>query len=287
MNKYKGIMYAILSSVAFGLMPIFAKYAYINGSNPTSVLIFRFLFAAIILFIYLKIKKINIKIGKNKFLLLFLIGLLGYSITTQTLFTSYSYLGVGLATALHFIYPVIVCLFGFIVLKEKMSKTKLLSLLLSGIGVYTLVAFENKTLSTIGLSLAIFSGVTYGLTVAALGLKSLKELDNRIVTMYLSFGGFVGMLLYGMVTNNIIWGMNINVFTSYIGLAVVSTICSIILLLKAIEIIGTGSSSILGTFEPIVSIILGIILFNETLSIGLLLGTILIIISTIMLVKDK
>lgn len=287
MNNYKGIIYAILSSIAFGLMPIFAKYAYMNGSNPTSVLIFRFLFAGIILFIHLKMKKIDIKISKSNFILLFLIGLLGYTVTTQTLFTEYDYLGAGLATALHFIYPVVVCLFGFFVLREKMSRTKLLSLLLSGIGVYALVAFENKTLSTVGIFLALFSGVTYGLNVIALGLKSLKDLDNRVTTMYVSFGGFVGMLLYGIFEKNIVWDMNIQVFTSYAGIAVVSTIFSIILMLKAIETIGTGSTSILGTFEPIVSIILGILLFSETLSMALILGTVLIIISAIMLVKDK
>ena len=31
MKNYKGILYAILASVAFGVMPIFAKFAYING----------------------------------------------------------------------------------------------------------------------------------------------------------------------------------------------------------------------------------------------------------------
>ena len=60
MKNYKGIIYAILASVAFGLMPIFAKNAYIHGSNSATVLIYRFSIAAVLLFIYLNFKNINL-----------------------------------------------------------------------------------------------------------------------------------------------------------------------------------------------------------------------------------
>ena len=105
--------------------------------------------------------------------------------------------------------------------------------------------------------------------------------------MYISFGAAIGMILYGGVTNQIIFNMNINVALSYVLIAVVSTILSIILLLKGIEIIGASSASILGTFEPIVSIIMGIILFSEKLTFSLMLGTFFIVLSTIILAKDK
>ena len=95
------------------------------------------------------------------------------------------------------------------------------------------------------------------------------------------------MILYGGVTNQIVLDMNISVALSYVLIAVVSTILSIILLLKGIEIIGASSASILGTFEPIVSIIMGIILFSEKLTFSLMLGTFFIVLSTIILAKDK
>ena len=67
MDNYKGILYAILSSLAYAIMPIFAKVAYDSGSNSTSALIFRFLIAGVVLLIYLKIKKINLKISFKQF----------------------------------------------------------------------------------------------------------------------------------------------------------------------------------------------------------------------------
>ncbi|GAB6167778.1 EamA family transporter [Clostridium carnis] len=287
MKNYKGIIYAIISSAAFGLMPIFAKVAYENESNPTTVLIFRFFIATTLLFLYLKYKKVEMKVSKEQVKILLLIGFFGYTITTETLFMSYDYLGAGLATTLHFIYPAIVCIIGFVVFKEKMSKSKVISLLLAIIGVYALIAFENQVLNIIGVILAIFSGITYGLVIISFGLKSIKGLDNRVTTMYVTLGAGVGMLLYGLFTNDILLNINLENSLSYIGIAVISTILSMILLLKSIEIIGTSSSSILGTFEPIVSIILGVILFGEELTLALAIGTLCILSSTIILAKGK
>lgn len=287
MNNYKGILYAILSSVAFGLLPIFAKFAYANGSNPTTVLIARFLLAAIILFTYLKCTKVNLKVSKKQLAILLSIGAIGYTLTTQTLFVSYDYLGAGLATTLHFIYPVVVCLIGYFFFKEKMSKSKLLALLFAALGIYALVAMESKTLNAFGVALALFSGISYGANIIALGLKSIKEINHNVVTMYVCLGAALGMILYGAFTDTITLTFNLNIGIAYIGIAVISTIASMILLLKAIEIIGTVSTSILGTFEPIVSVILGIILFGESLTLSLIIGTLLILASTIILAREK
>ena len=284
---YKGIFFAILSSIAFGIMPVFAKIAYNNGSNSTSALLFRFLIAGLVLLLYLLIGKISIKVSKKQFLILILTGMFGYTITTITLFLSYNYLDVGMATTLHYIYPALVCIFSFLLYKEKITKSKLISLVLSITGVYSLIAFENRTLSFIGIILALISGVGYAINVILLGLKSIKDLDNRIVTMYICVGASIGIIIYGLFTNSIVLDFNKEIVISYLGLSVISTIGSMLFLLKAIHLIGSTSASILGTFESVISIIFGIIFLNEKLTFALILGTTLIIISTIILAKEK
>lgn len=287
MNTYKGLLYAFLSSAAFGFLPIFASIAYKNGSNPTTVLIFRFLLSSIFLFIYLLYKKINIKIEKKPMILLLSIGFIAYTLTTETLFMSYNYLGAGLSTTLHFIYPTIVCVVGFTCFKEKVSKRKILSLLLSGIGVYSLVAFETKTLSMFGIFLALFSGVAYAINVIVLGFDSIKAIDNKISTLYMCIGATLGMFIYGLATKSVILNFNAKTIGSYMGISSISTITSILLLLKAIDLIGTSSASILGTFEPIVSIIFGVILLDEKLSIYFVISAALILSATVVLARDN
>lgn len=287
MNNYKGIAYAFLSSAAFGIMPILARIAYANGSNPSTVLVFRFFISTLILFLYLKYTHININLSKRQIALLLFIGITGYTITTQTLFASYTYLGAGLATTLHFIYPVVVCITGFIFFKNKMNSKKIISLLLAILGVYSLVAFKNNSVNILGLSLALFSGVSYGLTMIALNLNSIKNLDSKVITMYVCAGSTIGMILYGLFDDSIILNFNLTAISCYLGISIISTITSMLLLLKAIKIIGVSSSSILGTFEPIVSILLGALFLGEKLSLALLIGSALILISTTILAKDK
>lgn len=287
MKSYKGIVYAILASVAFGLMPIFAKFAYLHGSNSNTVLFFRFTIAAVILLVYLIVKKVSLKVNKKQFIILSFIGLIGYTLTTQTLFMSYDYLNVGLATTLHFVYPAFVCILEYIFFKKNMSKNKVLSLIFAGVGVYSLIAFENNTLSTMGLFLAVFSGLSYGVNIVLLALKELEELDNRVITMYVTFGASIGMFIYGEVTGSLITKINLELVMAYIFIAVVSTIIAMILLLKGIELIGPSSASILGTFEPIVSIIMGAFIFGEAITFALFLGGALILTSTIILARDK
>ena len=287
MDSYKGFLYAILSSLSYAIMPIFAKVAYDNGSNSTSALIFRFLIAGVILLIYLKIKKINLKINLKQFFILFIIGAFGYTITTETLFLSYNYLDVGLATTLHYIYPAIVCLLSFVFFKEKVGYKKIISLIFSILGVYSLIAFEDKSLNTLGIILALFSGLCYGLNVVTLSLKELKIIDHTVLTMYVCFGATLGLIIYGAFTDSIILKLNLKITYSYLGLSIISTIFSMVLLLKAIELIGSTSASILGTFEAIMSIFLGVIFLGEKLSLALILGSTLIVISTIILAKDK
>ena len=123
--------------------------------------------------------------------------------TTQTLFSSYNYLGVGTATTLHFIYPAFVCILEYIFLKQKMSKKKLFSLIFAGLGVYALIAFENNVLSTLGVFLAVFSGLSYAINLICMSMKDVKNIDNRAVTMYVTFGAATGMLVYSLIKGSL------------------------------------------------------------------------------------
>ncbi|NME81597.1 DMT family transporter [Clostridium sp. SM-530-WT-3G] len=287
MSKYKGIIFAILSSISYAIMPVFAKIAYNNGSTPTTTLFFRFLITAIVLFLYTVVRKENIKVSKKQFLILFFTGFIGYTLTTELLFLSYDYLSIGLATTLHYIYPAVVCILSYFILKEKITLYKIISLCLSLLGVYSLIAFENTTLNTFGIIIALLSGICYATNVIGLSLKSIKNLSSIVITMFISLGASAGLLLYGFITKDLVFTFNSQIIFSYVGLSIISTIFSILFLIYAIELIGSTSASILGTFEAVLSIIFGIIFLNESVSIPLICGCALIVTSTIVLTKDK
>lgn len=286
MRKLPGIIFAILSSTAFGFMPIFAKIAYNNGSNATTLLAFRFLLAAIMLSIYFYIKKIFLNINKKQLYIILLVGLLGYTSTGIVLFLSYNYISVGLATTMHFVYPAVVIVLNYIIYKETLTKNKILALLISLIGVYVLIGINSNEINLKGAFLALLSGFTFAGCVMGINHPELKKLDNSVQVFYFSVCASAVFFIFSIFTGQLVLQLNIYILFSYIGISLISTIISIVLFIKAVKIIGASSASILGTFEPIVSIIMGIILFNEQLSFTIIVGTLLILAAVFIIAKN-
>jgi drug/metabolite transporter (DMT)-like permease len=282
-----GIIYALLSSAAFGFMPIFAKIMYINGSNTLTVLTLRFLLAAFMLLIYFLIKKVDFKVNKTQLLILCMIGGFGYTSTGLTLFYSYSYISVGVATTMHFIYPAIVIILNYLIYKEVFNKYKIIALLLSIAGVYVLIGVKAEGLHIGGSLLALLSGFTYASCVMGMNHKEIKKLSTLVTVFYFSICAGTSLLIFTLLSKNLYFPLNTYTISSVIGISLISTIVSIGLFVKALKIIGPSRTSILGTFEPIVSIIMGIILFRERITIALIIGTILILASVVILAKEK
>ncbi|MFL0246213.1 DMT family transporter [Candidatus Clostridium stratigraminis] len=287
MKKIYGIIYALLSSAAFGFMPIFAKIIYNNGSNTLTVISLRFLLAALMLYIFFIFAKVDFRVNKTQFIILALIGLIGYTSTGLTLFYSYNYITVGLATTMHFVYPAIVIILNYFIYKESFTKNKVIALLVSITGVYILIGVKAEGLHIGGVILAIASGFCYAACVMGMNNKEIKKLSNLVTVFYFSLFAGVSLIIFTLLSGKFIFPLNTETATSIIGISLISTIVSIGLFVKALKIIGASSTSILGTFEPIVSIIMGIILFNEKLTITLIIGTILILASVIILSKEK
>lgn len=287
MNRLYGILFALLSSAAFGFMPVFAKLLYNNGVNTLTVLSLRFLLAAFMLLAYFYIAKVDFKVNKAQLLNLALVGILGYTSTGLTLFYSYNYIPVGLATTMHFIYPAIVILLNYFIYKEGISLYKIAALVMSLTGVYILIGVKSKGIHFGGALLALASGFTYAACVMGMNQQETRKLSNLVTVFYFSLFAGISLFTFTVFNHSFYFPVSVHSITSIIGISLVSTIISIGLFVKALKIIGSSSTSILGTFEPIVSIIMGIILFNESLTITLFIGTILILGSVIVLAKEK
>lgn len=286
MSKIQGIFYAMLASAAFGFMPIFAKTASNNGSNTLTILSLRFSLAFVMLLAYFLFTKTDFKITKKQLILLLLIGGLGYTSTGLTLFFSYNYIPVGVATTMHFLYPAVVMIFNYFLYKEKITRNKIIALFLSIAGVYVLVGSKSTGINLLGSILAILSAFAFTGCVMGMNHPEVKKVSNIVSVFYFSLSAGTIFILFTLVTGNFNLPLNLPTVSSIIGISLISTIVSIALFMKALKIIGPTSTSILGTFEPIVSIIMGIILFGEKLNLIMGAGTILILLSVVIIAKE-
>ncbi len=287
MAKYRGFLYAIASAIAFGLMPILAKIAYIGGANAITVIFLRFFIAALILLGYFILQRVNIKITKQQLKKVILLGLVWYMATCLTLFISYEYISVGLATVFHFIYPAVVTFLSYLVYKEHLYPNKIVSVVLSLLGVLVLVGFTSIKLSYKGIILALASGIFYSFYIVEVGDKEIKSMDTLVLTFYVSFFASLGILPLGIVTKSLYLKMQFASILAIVLLAVISTIIGLITFARSVKIIGPSSAAIFSTLEPITSIVLGVIFLKESMSLSLVMGTCLIVASILILLRNE
>lgn len=109
MNKFNGFLYGLLSSASFGLIPLFTIPAMREGMHFESILFYRFLFACLALGCILLLDKQSFRISRKEIPSLSLLAFL-YLMSAVFLFWGYKFMASGVATTIHFMYPVLTTL---------------------------------------------------------------------------------------------------------------------------------------------------------------------------------
>lgn len=287
MNFIKGIIFTIISAFVFGFTPILAKITYAGGNNAITLTFLRALLGLPFLYIGMRKNKTVLKITKDEFFKFILLSFLGIGITTTSLYSSYNYISVGMATTLHFIYPCVVYFICILFFKEKITKKKLTALVFSSFGIIMLidkVSYGN----TVGIFLATLSGITYGLFLVYLDKSGFKHMDAFKCTFYISLFNIVGLFVFGKFTGDLTFALDLSAWLITILISFLTSIFGNAFLQLGVKYCGATTASILCTFEPITSVVLGIIFLSEHITVFKFLGCIFIIIAVILLsINDK
>lgn len=287
MEKTKGIILILISGFCFGFMPVFGKIAYANGSNNYTVLAYRFIFAAIMLFIYLKAKRVSLKVSRSQFIQICIFTVLGYVTCSVTYFASFNHITVGLATMLLFTHPALVVVFDFIIYKEKLYSSKIISICLTSLGLFFLVDIGGSSFNLLGVILAILSSVSYAVYILGISNKEMKKVDSFVLTFYVCLLSSIVVLIISIFNGKFIYNQNFISLGVTFLLALISTLIAMLTFVQGTKIIGPSNAAIFSTVEPIVSLIFGVILFKEILTIKLIIGSMLVISSILILAKKK
>lgn len=286
MNKTRGLIYAILAGFIYGFTPILGKLSYMEGSNTLSLTFYRSLLSIPFIFGILKYKKIPLAITKQEIKKLAILSSLGPSLTAITLYGAYNYISVGMTTTIHYIYPVLVAAVSVIIFKEKISKEKILALVLSTIGV---ALFFEGSFSIIGVILALLSGVIYGAHLLYIDKSGLNAMYPFKISLFLSAFASIYMFIFGMISKTLVFNMSIKGWIYTLLVSIFVSVLANTLITMAVKNVGPTVTAIVGMFEPITSILLGIILLNEPFTLKNIFACILILtgVLIITLIKEE
>lgn len=99
----------IITGITYGLNPLFALPLMKNGTSTESILFFRYIISVLLLGLFLLLSKQSFGITRKQAGKLLILGLL-YASSSILLFEAFKYIASGLATALVFLYPVLVAI---------------------------------------------------------------------------------------------------------------------------------------------------------------------------------
>ncbi len=277
MYKLRGIIFLIAATTFFGIMPIWVKLAYTTGLTAFDVTFLRSGMAAAMLGIFIYYRRINFQVDKQQLSPLLLSCAFGYTATILTLYLSYKYVSAGIATSLHFLFPVLVMLLAYFIYHEKLRFYKWLALLISLAGIYLIADPGGSSFSWRGVGLAISSAVFFAFYVLSINSPQLKKMDSLVLAFYACLVASITSLILLVAEGS--WPLTLTLKGLYYT-GMVSFFCTVLALIffiKGVQIIGSANASILSTLEPVVSLVAGIIILNEPLTWYTLLGCTLII----------
>ena len=283
LNNTYGVICSVLSAVFFGFTPLIAKNAYRYGYSSYMVAFARFVIGAVFLFIICCQKKYKITLPRKQMFQIFIIAVF-YSMMILLMYTSYEYIDSGLTTTLHFSYPVFVIFITALFGCKKLRKRELLSAVLAVAGIIFLNN-GNSHPNYLGVTLAVLSGLSYAFYIFLTEKYELNDVPVFVLTFWISVYSSIMVGAAVLVTPK----PTINFSFAGIGflvlLAFTTNVAAIVLFQKGLALCGGVKASLLSTLEPVTSVTVGLIVFNEQLTLSIVIGTVLILVSTIALVK--
>lgn len=266
MKRYTyGVLFAASSGVLFGLAPLLIQTAYAGGSNGITTVFLRSVLALPVLFLLARLKGERLAVSRKEIGQLLLLGVCGSAMTSFLLYSSYNFISTGIATTLHFSYPLLVNIGCAVFLGERFTKAKSAALLLGLLGIVLFMG-NDSDLQPTGVALALLSGVSYAFYMIYMSASGLKCFPPFKLAFYVSLVVSIATGLFGLITKQITLSLTPTAWGNTLLLACGISIGANSLFQLGIRDAGASTTAILSTLEPITSVLMGCVALHEGIS---------------------
>lgn len=279
----KGYFFVIFSAVIFGSLPALVKSIYAEGVNSLSVILWRNLFSAPLAGIIACCQHKTLRIPAKALPSVAAVGLMGCCVAPLLLFSSYFFIGAGIATVFHFVYPAVVVLGGVLCYRERMNPGHLISVVMCVVGV-CLFYTPGEPLDWRGSVLALVSGVAYAVYILLLAHFKYREITGYLLSFYIFSINAAVMLVVCLALDMLTVPASLTGWLLCLLLAVAVNVCAVAMFQKGTFLIGGPQASVLSTLEPITGVLVGVMVFQETMSPLNGLGSALVILAGVIIV---
>lgn len=284
-SQLRGVVNGIISGVSFGMIPLFSIPVIAAGMDNVSILVYRFLFGSAAMLAILLLRKTNMRVSLSELLRIVLLAFF-YITTALATLECYKYLSSGIATALVYTDPIWCALIGLAFLGDKFSIKLTSSILLASLGVMMMtgVFSGDGTFSMNGLLLGLASGLAYGIYLILVPRLKVKHIASLKLTFYVFFTGMWLLIAYSLMTNGGVEEVpDSSCWLDLALLGLIPTAISNICVTVSLKLIDSTIVAILGAFELLTAMVVGVVILGEPLGFIGVVGGMLILVAVAIL----
>lgn len=284
-----GSLFLSLAASIWGGMYVVVKHV-VDVVPPLELVWLRYCIAIVALLIIGTATKQSWRIDRRDIFLIIIIGLIGntISILAQEAGTMLSTAQMG--AVITSTTPAFMVLFARVLLKEKITLKKAMSIILATVGVGSIVGAApiNPSLQLGGVSLLI-AALTWSL-MSVLIKRVPGHYSQIVVTFY---AVLVAIVLLTPVTISRLPELDVHammhpsIWGGLLYLGVISTACGFLLWNRGLQMLKASSGGLFFFFQPIVGTFSGWLLLGEQIGLSFWIGTILIFIGVVLVIREE
>jgi drug/metabolite transporter (DMT)-like permease len=280
-NVAAGVLLALAGSIAFSGKAIIVKLGYRYGVDAITLLMLRMLLA-LPFFLVLSwwASRGKAALTRGQWLQVIFLGFTGYYLASFLDFMGLQYISASLERLILYLNPTIVLLLGWLLWGKKITRRQMGAFALSYAGVLLVFGHEAKLEGLnvgLGAALVFASALAYavylsysGQLVQQLGSLRLAGLATSVACFFcIAQFALLRPLSIALVPAPVLWLSLLN--------ATACTVAPVLMVMMAIERLGSARTAQIGMIGPMATIMLGVWLLDEPMNLWIIAGTILVL----------
>lgn len=183
MKKIRGYLQSLASALLFGCGAVMLNAAMNRGTNAATVCVLRGLVFSSLLLVLIKKRCLSLSLARKQFFQMVPI-LCMAGMTSATLNVAYCFLPTGVASSIHFVYPVIVVAAETLLFRTYIKKAAFPFLAFSMVGIYLLQTNQTQTVALSGVLIALLSAVFWTSYIVLFEHSELRTVHPFVLNFY-------------------------------------------------------------------------------------------------------
>ncbi len=276
------MLFALVTACGLGAITTQAKIFYADGGNALTLMLARFAVSSLVFGLLLLLRRGNFRVDKQQRIPLILLGIIwsgamiSYLVAVETI-------SVSLAVLILYFYPLLVLAYSVIKRQLKASAAVIALFCAAFFGLYLALSGGEITIDPNGILFAALASCGAAFTFIC-GARVAPSMSPLLMTFWINAIGLL-MILPMMAGKLALPEAGSGGLA--LGLATVFYLVAILSQFEALARLTAARAAFLLNLEPVVSILLAVLVLNETLSIIQASGVILVISVVILSLRFK